>query len=127
MPAFCDECGAVLPESGSCRDYFYELLALEAGVPDAPGGVAHFYAVSCYVLQHPDAMEYTEGALAWLRTAVGASLAGDASIADLRRGARSEGKAGGHVLRKAGDPAVRWSAPVWRIFASRRAPDSWKG
>lgn len=54
MSAKCPECGAPLPEGGSCRDNFDALLALEWEIPGGPGEIAHFYAVGSYVLQHPE-------------------------------------------------------------------------
>ena len=82
----CQECGAPLPEGGSCRDYFHELLALETQVSGAPGVVPHFLAVAAYNLQHPSA--FMPVALAGLRRNLADVLAGRATIEDARRRAR---------------------------------------
>ena len=63
----CAECGAPLPAGGTCRELFHELLALESRLPGGPTGIAHFHAVACYALQHPDGMGYTADALTGLR------------------------------------------------------------
>ena len=59
----CPECGAPVPEGGSCRDNFHVLLLLESEVPGAPSGLPHFFAVASYGLQHPGSMNYTPGEL----------------------------------------------------------------
>jgi hypothetical protein len=98
----CSDCGAPLPDSGVCRVYFYELLALESQVPGAAGEVAHFFAVASYNLQHPS--QFVPEALAGLRTAVADALAGEATIPELRRraGAAAQGRA--PVIRRDGAP-----------------------
>lgn len=111
----CPECGAPLPASGSCRDHFHAMLALEWQVPGGAGGPAHFYAVSSYILQHPGSMEYAAASIAWLRSAVAASLAGDTTIAGLRESAPHEGKANGRVTRRPGDAEVAWPGIEWRM------------
>ena len=45
----CPECGAAVPQGGSCRDHFHALLLLESQVQGVPGGWPHFYAVATYV------------------------------------------------------------------------------
>ena len=84
----CPECGAVLPDGGSCRDHFHALLLLEWDIPGGPGAMAHFLAVATYGLQHPEGMRYTAETLAGLRASVADALDGRASIDDLRRRAR---------------------------------------
>lgn len=113
MSDLCPECSAALPPSGSCRDNCHSLLALEWNLQDAAGGIAHFYAVSSYVLQHPDSMNYTTESLSWLRSAVASALAGTASVDDLRQSARRHGKPSGRVTRRPGDPVKRWAVRQW--------------
>lgn len=115
MAVRCPECGAPVEDDGTCRDNFSALLALEWEVPQGAGTMAHFYAVSSYVLQHPDTMNYTAGALAWLRTAVHDALAGDARVPDLRARAARESSAEGTVTRRPGDPVVRWDVEMWTM------------
>jgi hypothetical protein len=47
----CPECGAALPEGGTCETYFHQLLFWEAEFPEL--GVVHHLMVLCYHLQHP--------------------------------------------------------------------------
>lgn len=37
MADSCPECGATVPEGGSCRDYFDALMLLESQIPGGPG------------------------------------------------------------------------------------------
>ena len=45
MPDICPECGAPVPDGGSCRDHFHALLLLESEIPGGPGSLAHFYTI----------------------------------------------------------------------------------
>jgi hypothetical protein len=52
----CEECGAPLPDGGTCIDHFHAMLLLEyevaADLEATSGGrgqVAHYYAVSSYI------------------------------------------------------------------------------
>jgi len=107
----CPECGALLPDGGSCRDNFYALLALESQVAGAAGGLPHFYAIACYGIQHPDTMGYTVEAWEGLRTSVAAALAG-ATVAQLRERARAGSKSA-RVVRHDGDPVPTTSIDRW--------------
>src|SRR5205823_13780971 len=88
MSDICPECGAAVPDGGSCRDNFHALLLLESQIPGGPGALPHFYAVATYGLQHPDSMNYTAETLAGLRTAVTEVLEGRVTIPELRRRSR---------------------------------------
>src|SRR5207245_1224173 len=70
MPEACPECGAPVPDGGTCRDHFHALFLLEGEIPGVAGSALHFYAVAAYGLQHPDGMNYTAEALAGLRAAL---------------------------------------------------------
>jgi hypothetical protein len=94
----CPDCGAVLPESGACRDYFYELLALEAQVPGGAGAVPHFLAVASYNLQHPSA--FMPSALSGLRRTVADVLAERATVEDALRRARHLSEGATRVVRR---------------------------
>src|SRR4051794_8105676 len=91
MAVICQECGAPLPDGAECIGHFHALLLLEyevAADPDATAGgrgqVAHFYAVSSYLLQHPEGMNYTAEALAGVRRGLADHLAGRVTISEQR-------------------------------------------
>jgi hypothetical protein len=111
----CPECGATVSRGGSCRDNFHALLALECDVLGGAGGVAHFYAVSSYVLQHPRSMDYTVESLDGLRTSVSDSLAGTVNVQGLRARAGEASKAAGNVTRREGDPVPEWRVSEWHM------------
>jgi RimJ/RimL family protein N-acetyltransferase len=113
VPAACTECGAPVPDGDTCHDNFHALLALETGVVGGPGGLAHFYAVASYQLQHPRSMKLTVEALAGLRSAVADALDGTAGIPALRARARDGAKAAGRVTRREGDPVPAWPVTRW--------------
>lgn len=129
MTARCFECGAPLPDGGSCIDRFHALLLLESEVAadaaessDGRGEVAHFYAVSSYVLQHPNSMNYTTEALAGLRQSVADHLAGRVTLAELRLRIRHAANGAGRVTRRAGDqvfsrPVQSWPLNVADVIA----------
>lgn len=114
MSVRCQECGAPLPDGGSCRDNFHDLLALEWEVPGGAGTVAHFFAVSSYGLQHPVSMRYTVEAIAWLKSAVTEALETGCSIESLRASARTQGQ-DAHVTRRDGDPVADWGVERWTL------------
>jgi hypothetical protein len=117
MSDMCPECGAPLPESGDCRDYFYALLVLEAQVPDAAGSLLHFYTVSAYGLQHPVGFNYTVEAITHLRRNFAEALDGRATLADIRRRNRRVLDGPARVTRRPGDAAVRWYSGRWPMTA----------
>ena len=109
----CVECGAALPENGACRDHFNNLLLLESQIPGGPTGLAHFYAVGVYLLQHPDSMNMLRPSLVGLRSAIADALDGRATIEELRRRARQGAAAMGRVTRRPGDPEFHWRRGSW--------------
>lgn len=113
MSATCPECGAPVPDGGSCRDNFHALLLLESEIPGGPGEVPHFYAVASYGLQHPDSMNYTAATLARLRDSVADMLDGRATIADIRRRTRRAAEGSVRVTRRPGDAEVPWRRGGW--------------
>jgi len=96
----CPECSASLGDSGSCRDHFHEMLALEAQaqLPFAAGTMTHFLAVASYNLQHPSA--FVPAALFGLRRTVADVLAGRSTLDDARRRARAAADGPTRVLRR---------------------------
>jgi hypothetical protein len=113
MSDTCPECGAPVPDGGSCRDNFHALLLLESEIPGGPGEVPHFYAVASYGLQHPDSMNYTAATLARLRESVADMLDGRATIADIRRRTRRAAEGPVRVTRRPGDEEVPWQRGGW--------------
>ena len=89
-PATCPECGATVPEGGTCRDLFHALL-LEAEVPGGPGRLPHFYAVASYGLQHAGGMNFPAEAAAGLRAALADVLDGRASLGTILHPSSSRG------------------------------------
>jgi hypothetical protein len=112
MSKTCPECGAAVPEGGSCRDHFHALLLLEGEIPGVAGSILHFYAVAAYGLQHPDGMSYTAEALAGLHATVAAALDGEPIGAILRR-TRRHADGGRRITRRPGDPEVSWHRGSW--------------
>ena len=113
MAEFCPECGAPVPDGGSCRDNFHALLLLESEIPGGPGPLPHFYAVASYGLQHPDSLSYTAEALAGLRAGLADTLDRRATIGEIRRRARRAVDGPVRVTRRAGDAAVPWRRGRW--------------
>jgi hypothetical protein len=122
MASSCPECGAPLPESSKCIELFHALLLLEyevaanpAAIAGGRGEVAHFYAVSSYVLQHPDSMNYTATALALVRQGVAGHLAGNVTLAELRARVRRAADGATRITRRAGEQVVRWPVESWPL------------
>jgi hypothetical protein len=113
--SFCPECGATIPEGGTCRDRFHALLLLEAEIPGGPGELPHFYAVASYGLQHPGSKSYTAAVAEGLRSAVADMLDGRASLEDIRRRTRATLDGPARVTRRPGDPDVDWYRGVWPL------------
>jgi hypothetical protein len=113
MPDACPECGAPIPDGGSCRDNFHALLLKEGEVPGVPGSIIHFYVVGTYVLQHPDSMNSTAEALTGLRAALADSLDGRITVDALLRRVRQGAEKAGRVTRRPGEPGVRWRRGGW--------------
>jgi hypothetical protein len=120
MSVTCHECGVALADGAACIDHFHALLLLESEVAADPveaaggrGEVAHFYAVSAYVLQHPEGMGYTAGALDGLRRAVADHLAGRVTLAGLRPRVRHAADGPARITRRAGDEVPRWPVAAW--------------
>jgi hypothetical protein len=111
--AACPECGAPLAPGRSCRDYFHDLLALEAEVPGAAGEEPHFLAVASYNLQHPSG--FLPDALLGLRRAVADVLAGRATVADVRRQVRAATDGSTRVRRRGDGTVSGFSAPAWTM------------
>src|SRR5947209_7014294 len=113
MPDLCSECGAAVPDGGSCRDHFHALLLLEGEIPGVAGSILHFYAVATYGLQHPDSLNYTAEALAGLRATLADALDGRAAVHALRRRGRRDAEGPRRVTRRAGDLEVSWRRGRW--------------
>ncbi len=122
MDSKCHECGAPLAAETPCINHFHALLVLEQEVAADPsvtaggrGEIAHFYAVSSYVLQHPEGMNYTAGALHDLRQNVGDILADRVTLPELRKRIRRATDGPTRITRRPGDPVVRWAVTEWPV------------
>jgi Family of unknown function (DUF5946) len=118
----CAECGATLPDGGECIDNFHALLLLEYDVTALPtessegrGELAHFYAVSSYVLQHPNSMNYTKEALGGARQNISDVLAGRMTLSMIRHQVRLKVNGSSRVVRREGDAVVCWPIKQWPI------------
>jgi Family of unknown function (DUF5946) len=114
MSETCRECGATVPDGGSCRDHLHALLLLEAEIPGVGGSILHFYAVAAYGLQHPDSMNYTPEALAGLHATLAEALDGR-PIEKIRRRMRRDAEGAGRITRRGGDPQVSWRRGNWPV------------
>ena len=99
----CPECGASLDEGRDCRDYFHDLLGLEAEVPGGAGALPHFFAVASYNLQHPS--QFAPDVLPGLRAAMADALTGRATVPELRQRAGQAAEGATRVLRRDGEPS----------------------
>lgn len=115
MPSNCRECGASVPDGGTCRDHFNALLLLEGEIPGVPGSILHFYAVATYGLQHPVSMNFTAEALAGLRKSVVDMLEKRESREGLLRRGRAATNGSVRVTRREGDPAPEWKRGSWPV------------
>jgi hypothetical protein len=127
MLATCPECGAALPDGGSCRDNFHALLLLESEVPGGPGALPHFLAVASYGLQHPDGMNYTAEALAGLRAALADVLDGRLTIPQLRHSIRRKVDGPVRITRRAGEGEVAWRRGRWPVTVAEVATGGVEG
>jgi len=98
----CPECGNLVPPNTTCRDRFYEMLTIEAEVPGGPTGLAHFFAVASYNLQHPS--QFVSEAVTGLFQSLRDAVEGRASVAELRRRASRAFEGSARVLRRPEDP-----------------------
>lgn len=121
MTPACRECGAPMsPERADCRALFHDLLALEARIPDGPGEMAHYLAVTTYNLQHPAA--FTSEAREHMLTGLTGALSGELTVEDLRRRARRAYDGPKRVLRERGvapgdprnEPVAGWHT-AWTL------------
>lgn len=122
MSATCTECGAPLADGGECLQQFHAMLLREHEVVADPalsaggrGEVAHFYAVSSYILQHPEGMGYSVDALADLRRMIADHLAGRVTLAELRPRVRRAADGPARITRRPGEVVPRWPVTTWPL------------
>lgn len=116
MTETCPTCGAPLPESGSCRDHFYQLLYWENEDPAL--GAVHHLTVLCYYLQHPE--QYSPEGLAEGLRLLERFLAG-ASPGEARAAARGRADSGARGWTVTARPGQRgsYAHPVrWTVTAA---------
>jgi hypothetical protein len=78
---FCPECGAPLVDNMNCWEQLGGIISWEYEYPDLLA--EHFKTVACYNLQHP--AQFTDEAIAGLKTAFIEHLDNDLSVADIRK------------------------------------------
>ena len=90
-----------------------EVLADREATENGRGELAHFYAVSTYVLQHPESMRYQ-------RRGTGRGTEGHRRAPDgpddtgrWRTGVTSGRRGPTRVLRRPGEETVRWTVEAW--------------
>jgi hypothetical protein len=93
----------------------YDVVADPEASAGGRGKVAHFYAVSSYILQHPVSMNYTAEALGDARQNVADHLAGRMGLAELLLRLRRATEGPARITRRAGDRVVRWPVDSWPI------------
>lgn len=118
MTFYCPECGAPLPENGTCQDNFHAMLFLEFQISGGPGEAAHFYAVSSYALQHPISFNYKLETLISLRDNVALVLDGRLTFDQLRQRTRRVTNNATRITRRPGDPLPEWYSGPWPMNVS---------
>jgi hypothetical protein len=118
MAEICEECGATIPDGGTCQENLHALLFIESQIPGGPGGIPHFYAIAAYGLQHPDSMNYTAGTLAGLHTSLAEVLEGKVTIPELRRRTRQIADGSQRITRRPGEASVEWRRGDWPLSIS---------
>lgn len=116
-PQRCAECGAPVPDGGTCRDNLDALLYIEAAIEGGPGELAHFYAVASYGVQHPESMGFTVETVQGLRARLAQALSGSADIADIRRQVRFAAGQSGRVTRRGDERVPAWPVVQWSMTA----------
>lgn len=111
----CPECGASVPPTGTCRDNFDALQAIEWSFPDGVGETVHYRAVSAYILQHPKSMGYSREAFAALRTALSDNLHNGVPMSDCRHRMRRKFDGETRVQRQPCDPLPRSQTTSWPV------------
>ena len=112
---YCPECGAPVPDGGSCRDNFDAPLLLESQIPGRSDYQSHFYAVTSYILQHPDTMNYKADAFAGARQNLADMLDGTATIYEVRQRMRRAADGPTRVVRRPGDPVPTGHTGTWPV------------
>ena len=120
LPSTCPECGAQTPPGLSCRDILAVILGWEGA--DSELFRLHFFTVACFNLQHP--AQFTDEALAGLKTGFREVVDGAASVSLIRRqaGHAFEGKR--RVLKPEADRhpiRAEWEYTVADVYARGRS------
>ncbi len=121
--AVCRECGAPPVDGMSCWEQLGALLAWEYQDPELRA--EHFLTVACYNLQHP--AQFTDEAVAGLRSALVEHLDNDVSVKELRRRAASAYEGNKRVLRDEAErrPTLRrWSTTIADVYLPDKPRDA---
>ncbi|HEU5099665.1 MAG TPA: DUF5946 family protein [Roseiflexaceae bacterium] len=113
--ACCPECGAPAVEGMTCWEQLGAILAWEAHDPELLA--EHFLTVASYNLQHP--AQFTEEALAGLRSALIERLDANLPIAEIRRRAGRANAGSKRVLKPEAErrPVLReWAMTVAGVY-----------
>jgi len=81
--------------------------------PDGLGEIAHFYAVSSHVFQHPISINYTAEAIARLRQSVEDHLFERSTLPELRHRIRRAANGAARITRRTGEIVVKWPTQSW--------------
>jgi len=115
----CPECGAPAVNGLSCWEQLGLLLAWEFDDPELQA--EHFLTVAAYNLQHP--AQFTDEALAGLRTAFVDRLDRSVAVQELRRRAARGFDGKTRVLREAAArrPVLRgWTTTIANVYTPER-------
>ncbi|HNW92882.1 MAG TPA: DUF5946 family protein [bacterium] len=119
MADSCPECGALLPATGDCYDHFLALLAREwqtgGYAVRERGRILHFYAVSSYLLQHPQRMQCTGQALAAVRHNLADHLAGRTTLSRILAQTGQDAAGRRRVRRRPGEAVPPSLAGAWPL------------
>jgi hypothetical protein len=96
----------------------HQIAADPTAMADGRGEIAHFYAVSSYVLQHPESMNYTTEALSDLRRMIADHLSGRADLGALRVRIRRAANGPARITRRTGEETPQWPVKSWPMTVS---------
>ncbi len=120
LPSVCPECGAQTTPDFSCRDTLAAILGWEGADPELSG--LHFFTVAGFNLQHP--AQFTDEALAGLKTGFREVMEGAASASSIRRQAARAFEGKRRVLKPEADchpVRAEWEFTIKDVYAGGRS------